>query len=234
MVTKTCAAYSVRVGDTIKFAGYTIQVKTANPIVATFYLTPPGSDKTYGIQGRLGYPPYTEIVDRILVISIALDSITVNDTGQPYIVSFTACTETDVSAEPTPELPPEPTPGEQGPQIVECLFPELSLNFISVMSGLASWLGCMIRNLITLIQWIVDWALHFSDHLDAWISRLFGVDPSLPFFDEVLKKIDIWISGKFGVDPALPFWDELVKKALTWIGLSLDTAAENRIRDRKW
>ena len=138
------------------------------------------------------------------------------------------------NGQPIPVQPPTTNPGPTGPTTFDCVFPTLSWNLISVLTALIQWIGCILHNIITILQWFVDWILQFPDHLDAWISRLFDVDPSLPFFDEVLKKIDIWISGKFGVDPALPFWEELVKKALTWIGGALDAAAEERMRIRGW
>lgn len=133
--------------------------------------------------------------------------------------------------QPTPMQPPTI---DAGPQLFECTFPPLSWNLVSLLSSLFEWIGCMLHNIIAILKWLADWLLHFTDHLDAWISRLFGVDPSLPFFDEIMKKIDIWISGKFGIDPALPFWEELVKKALGWIAGALDAAAENRRKDRGW
>ncbi len=122
--------------------------------------------------------------------------------------------------------PPATTPGPvPGPQIIECVFPALQWNLIQVLSDLVQWIGCILHNIITILNWFVDWILHFPDHLDAWISRLFGVDPALPFFDEVMKKIDIWISNKFGVDPEKPLWEELVKKAIGWLSDDLDEAA---------
>ena len=102
------------------------------------------------------------------------------------------------------------------------------------MSGLASWLGCMIRNIIKILQWIFDWLLHFPDHLDAWISRLFGIDAALPFFPELMRKIDIYISARLGVDPDKPILDELAKKILTWFFSLLDAGADEDSRKRGW
>lgn len=163
-----------------------------------------------------------------LWIWIKLSRISEHNGGLGFnILSSAPCAPESTETPTTPPVPPETDPG---PQIIDCVFPTLSLNFISVMSGLASWIGCILHNIITILKWLVDWILHFPDHLDAWISRLFGVDPALPFFDEVLKKIDIWISGKFGVDPALPFWEELVKKAIGWLGGGIDEASRKAIQ----
>lgn len=128
--------------------------------------------------------------------------------------------------------PPVPAPGSEGPQLSECAFPDILQSGIYFIVDLAKWIGCMIRNIIAILKWVIDWLLHFSDHLDIWISNLFGIDPALPFFDELWKKIDEKVSTRLGVDPEKPLLDELVKKAIEWLLSSLDAAAEQEKKDR--
>lgn len=90
------------------------------------------------------------------------------------------------AAPPAPTPVPTPT---TGPQLQDCVFPTLQWNLIQVLSDLIEWIGCILHNIITILQWVIDWLLHFHDHLDAWASRLFGVDPALPFWDELEKKL---------------------------------------------
>lgn len=218
-----CQQFRIAKETFVSFAGYTVSRSVIVPgiSVSILILTPEGRSIVQGVAYVQTPEPhwttYTHTTN-----SVPDFSFTVIDSGYdgnklPW-AQIKLCVTGGGDGSTVPVVP-------TGPQLSECVFPELSLNFIAVMSGLASWLGCMVRNIIVLIQWIVDWILHFGDHLDAWISRLFGVDPSLPFFDEVMKKIDVWISGKFGVDPDLPFWEELIKKAIGWLSDALDEAS---------
>lgn len=134
-----------------------------------------------------------------------------------------------------PPPPPPPPP----PLLSDCKFPELSWNLIEVLSQLVKWIGCLLNQVISLmgsviasLAGIADYLLHLPDHLDEWVSRLFGIDPALPFFPELMRKIDLYVSARFGVDPEKPIIDELAKKVMSWLLSLLDTAAENEKRGR--
>ncbi len=133
---------------------------------------------------------------------------------------------------PTPTPTPGPTPAP-GPVIADCTFPAFTPNLWTYFGGLAQWIGCMIKNIITLIQIIVDWIAHFPDHLTAWIFSLFGFDPSKNFWEQLRSDLDEMLSARLGVDRDKPLLDELVKKMLGWLFAELNAAAENGIERLK-
>ncbi len=137
----------------------------------------------------------------------------------------------DVAAAPISTPPPTPIPSP-GLELTECVFPTLQWNLIQVLSDLVEWIGCILHNIITILQWIVDWFLHFPDHLDEWVSRLFGFDPAGNFWEQLRHDIDVRVSTRLGVDPDKPLLEEIVRKTFGWIFDSADAASREKLR--KW
>lgn len=132
-------------------------------------------------------------------------------------------------------LPPGDTGDMPPPPVLEiCVFPTLSLNLIAVLADLAKWIMCTILNILKQLIWfgqvIVYLVPKIVEFLVYVVTLKWIVDGVKGFFDA----LDVWVSVKFGIDPDLPFWDELVKKTLKWIADIIDAAANNRILIRKW
>ncbi len=158
--------------------------------------------------------------------------------GQPsgdlYVIATDDLSEVAAPA-PTPSPGPTPTPTPSpGPVIEDCVFPTLQWNLIQVLSDLIEWIGCILHNIITILQWVIDWFLHFSDHLDAWISGLFGFDPAGNFWEQLSHDIDVRVSNRLGVDPDKPLLDEIARKLLEWFFTILDAKADEDLQNRGW
>lgn len=186
-----------------------------SPNLSAGFQTSKYPDGTYTI--KLKYGESYEVV---------IGTITIK---KGVMISFT-----NTSA-PTPTPTPAPTPTPTSIPILEsCTIPTFSYNFYVMISGLISYLACNIRNMILQLEWIVSTLASLVPQILAFLVYVLSLQWLKDFIFQFFAQLDIWISNKFGIDPALPFWEELIKKALTWIGLSLDTSAENRMRERKW
>ncbi len=143
-----------------------------------------------------------------------------------------ACIDIQLSTAPGPTPGPGPVPTL--PVEPAWDFSSISATFQSLWEHI-KWLLMLILSPVTsILDWIAkiaDYLLHLSDHLDAWISRLFGVDPAGPFFDQVMHNIDIWVSNRLGVDPDKPLLEELLKKVFAyftgWLSALVDDDENN-------
>ena len=128
---------------------------------------------------------------------------------------------------PGETLPPSPV-------LDACVLPELSWNFVEVVRQAVSYISCNLQNLILQVNWMISALAALIPQLLAGIAYFLSLKWITDWIQAFFTQLDIWFSLKFGIDPALPFWDELVKKTLTWISGALDAAAEERIKIRKW
>lgn len=133
--------------------------------------------------------------------------------------------------------PPSPPPnvGLPPPLVLEtCILPTPSLNFIQLMTDLISYLSCILKNIILYLEWIVTTLAYLVPKALELLVYILTLQWLTDFISQFFAQLDIWLSAKFGIDPSLPFFEELVRKALNWIGGALDAAAENRMKIRGW
>ncbi len=66
-----------------------------------------------------------------------------------------------------------------------------------MMSALAGMIPQLIAVLgyVLSLRWIADWTRAFFSALDTWLSTKLGIDPALPFFEELMKKMWGWLSA---------------------------------------
>lgn len=129
-------------------------------------------------------------------------------------------------APPNNKLPPPPV-------LDACVLPELSWNFIEVVRQAVIFISCNLGNLIVQVSWLVSALAALIPQLLAGIAYFLSLKWIIDWIQAFFDRLDIWISAKFGIDPALPFWEELVKKAIGWLGGGIDEASRKAIQRLK-
>lgn len=227
----------VQVADGPKVCGIATNTKTLRVSIPNGHgrlnITRADNSTTQMTNGQNLYVPIGEL---ITVSPVADSGYTLRGwqiDGSPIITeSSLLLMDADhvVTIDISGDIPPPPL-------LEECIFPELSWNLIEVLKKLIKWVVCHIKQIITLSVYlvyrlydVVVYILNLPDHLDKWVSRLFGIDPALPFFDELMKKIDAWISNKLGVDKDKPLINEVMKKV--W-GIITEGAEDAFIEGKK-
>ena len=161
--------------------------------------------------------------------------LTVYDTS---VIGAKVCMELTPVPPAEPPAPPPPAPPLGGippaPVLNTCVFPELSWNFVEVVQQSVTYISCNLANLLLQVGWIVSALVALIPQLIDGIAYFLSLKWINDGVQAFFIRWDIWWSNKFGIDPNLPFFDELVKKALARISSTLDDAAEKRMRERKW
>jgi hypothetical protein len=115
-------------------------------------------------------------------------------------------------------LPPPPV-------LDACVLPELSWNFIEVVRQAVLYISCNLGNLIVQVSWLVSVLAALIPQILAAITYFLSLKWITDWIQAFFDRLDIWISAKFGIDPTLPFFEELVKKAIGWLSEGLNEAA---------
>jgi hypothetical protein len=121
-------------------------------------------------------------------------------------------------APPSNTLPPPPV-------LDACVLPELSWNFIEVVRQAVTYISCNLGNLIVQVSWLVSALAALIPQLLSGIAYFLALKWITDWIQAFFDRLDIWISAKFGIDPTLPFFEELMKKAIGWLSGGIDEAA---------
>lgn len=141
------------------------------------------------------------------------------------------------SPTPTPTPTPPPTPGAglpPPPTLESCVLPELSWNFIEVVRQAVLYVSCNISNLVLQVDWMISALAALIPQLLSLLVYVLSLKWLEDWVKRFFTELDIWLSNKFGIDPALPFFDELMKKTFGWFFSLLDSMADEDSKKRGW
>jgi hypothetical protein len=120
------------------------------------------------------------------------------------------------------------------PVLDACVLPELSWNFIEVVRQAIVYIACNLNNLIIQVNWLISALAALIPQLLAGIAYFLSLKWITNWIQAFFAQLDIWISAKFGIDPNLPFLDELMKKIMTWFFSILDDRVKDEPPYGKW
>ncbi len=103
-----------------------------------------------------------------------------------------------------------------------------------MLSGFFAWIGCLINNLYLQVVWIAESLAALIPQILEFVTYVISLKWLTDFIAAFFEKLDSWVSELFGVDPDLPFFDQVMQGVVDWLLAPFNDAAKRRIEEKKW